>query len=223
MTSSAQPSGAFQKRLLVVENEALLRDLISRLLSQHGFAVETASNAGEAKVRIDAFDPDAVILDIDLGLGPNGLQIAEVLAEENPEIGVVFLTNLPDARFAESVDMSRFSGAAFLRKGELVDATVLVRAVDAVLRDRVSREFRHDRSSSRPLGELSATQLTVLRLIAEGKTNSQIAEMRSTSIRAVEAVVSRVLRHLGIEPAASGNPRVEAARVYFDTFGTTAR
>ena len=222
MTSLTYFSGAFQKRLLVVENEGLLRDLIARLLGDYGFAIKTASNAGEAKVCVGAFDPDAVILDIDLGLGPNGFHVAEVLAEENPEIGVVFLTNLPDARFAESVDMTRFSGAAFLRKGELVDATVLVRAVDAVLRDRVSHEFRHDRSVSRPLGKLSATQLTVLRLIAEGKTNSQIAEMRSTSIRAVEAVVSRVLRHLGIDPAVSGNPRVEATRVYFDTFGTTS-
>jgi len=85
----------------VVENESLLRDLIARSLEAVGFNVTTAANASDAKRACKAVDPDACIVDIELGPGPDGFDFAEYLSREAPDVGVVFLTNLPDPRFAK--------------------------------------------------------------------------------------------------------------------------
>lgn len=204
---------------MVVENESLLRDLIARMLETSGFTVTTAANAADAKRAIDSTDPDAVVIDIDLGLGPNGFDLADAVSRETPERGIVFLTNLPDPRFAGSGTHQVHSGAAYLRKSQLVDSHDLIEALAAVLRNRVGAEFRHDLNRGRPLAALSSNQLRVLRLVAEGKTNAHIAAVRGTTVRAVEAMLARIFGLLEIDSADEGNPRVEAAHAYFVAAG----
>jgi DNA-binding NarL/FixJ family response regulator len=65
------------------------------------------------------------------------------------------------------------------------------------------------------LAELSAKQLEVLKLIAEGLSNQQIADARQTSVRAVEGMVSRIFEALGIDVQDAGNSRVDAVKKYF--------
>ena len=204
----------FQKRVLVVENEPLLRDLIARMLEQEGFAVSTAENAVEAKHAVDETDPDALVLDIELGPGPSGFDLASVVMQENPARGIVFLTNLPDPRFVEN-SLASTDRFAYLRKSEMMTASPLVAALDAVMRDQIGAEFRHDLLDRRPLAQLTSTQVEILQLVASGKSNAQIAQLRGTGLRAVETVISRVFARLGIDLASEGNPRVEAARLYF--------
>ena len=69
-------------------------------------------------------------------------------------------------------------------------------------------------AAGRPLGNLSRKQIGVLKMVSEGMTNSQIAEYRGTTIRAVEGIISRIFDGLGINPTAEGNARVEASRRY---------
>lgn len=88
------------RTIVVVENESLLRDLIARSLEAAGFQVSTAANAADARRAVKASDPDACVVDIELGPGPNGFDFAEFLGRDSPDVGVVFLTNLPDPRFA---------------------------------------------------------------------------------------------------------------------------
>lgn len=202
-----------QRHVLVIEDEPLLRDLLAKSLETNGFVVTTAANAADAKRAVKTADPDAILVDIELGPGPTGLDFAEVISRQRPDIGVVFLTNLPDPRFSGKDSKSIAKNQAYIRKGAIDSGTELVDALEAVLRDRVTKAYRHDLSSNRPLAELSQRQLSVLKLVAEGKTNAQIAELRGTSIRAVESMLSRIFEALRIEPNAS-NPRVEAAAKY---------
>ncbi len=81
------------------------------------------------------------------------------------------------------------------------------------MRDRITNDYRHDLASNRPLSQLSQRQLETLRLVADGKTNSQIAEIRGTSVRAVESMLQRVFELMDIDPNAS-NPRVLAVSKY---------
>ncbi len=217
--SSESAQQVFTKRVIVVENDVLLCDLIARMLEQHRFSVLTAHNAVDAQRLIATTDPDALVLDIDLGLGPNGFDLANMVRAENPERGIVFLTNLPDPRFVAGGADAMNPRSAYLRKSQLIASTDLVDALDAVLRDQIGSDFRHDLLGSRPLAKLSSTQIHVLTLVARGKSNSQIAEARGTSVRAVEAVISRIFSLLGIDPSTEGNPRVEAARAYFEATG----
>jgi DNA-binding NarL/FixJ family response regulator len=202
------------RTVVVVENESLLRDLIARSLEAAGFHVATAANAADAKRACKAVDPDACVLDIELGHGPSGFDFADYLARESPDVGVVFLTNLPDPRFAQRDLKTVKQNQAYLRKSQLVDSKDLVEALNAVLKEQGVSSFRHDQQADRPLAELSKRQISVLQLLADGLSNAQIAEARGTTVRAVEGMVSRIFQALQIDAQADGNARVESARRY---------
>lgn len=208
-----------QRTIVVVENESLLRDLIARSLEAAGFDVSTAANAADAKRAVKATDPDVCVVDIELGPGPNGFDFAEYLSREAQDVGVVFLTNLPDPRFANRDSKSISQNQAYLRKSQLVDSKELIEAVNAVLKEQDVDKFRHDQNQTRPLAELSRRQISVLKLVAEGQSNNQIAEQRGTTVRAVEGMVSRIFIALGVDAQGVGNARVEATRMYLSAAG----
>jgi DNA-binding NarL/FixJ family response regulator len=207
------------RSVVVVEDEALLRDLIAQSLETAGFLVTTAANAADAKRVCLATDPDAVVVDIELGAGPDGFEFAEALHKETPDVGIVFLTNLPDSRFAGRDVKNLPRNVAYLRKSQLTETRELVNALEAVLSDSRDGIPRHDLQSDRPMAELSRRQISVLQLLAHGFSNSQIAEQRGTSVRAVEGIISRIFSALAIDPGAEGNARVEAAREYLTVSG----
>ena len=208
-----------QRTIVVVENESLLRDLIARSLEAAGFDVSTAANAADAKRAVKATDPDVCVVDIELGPGPNGFDFTEYLSRDAQDVGVVFLTNLPDPRFANRDSKSISQNQAYLRKSQLVDSKELIEAVNAVLREQDVDKFRHDQNQTRPLAELSRRQISVLKLVAEGQSNNQIAEERGTTVRAVEGMVSRIFIALGVDVQGVGNARVEATRMYLSATG----
>ena len=208
-----------RRTIVVVENESLLRDLIARSLETAGFDVSTAANAADAKRAVKASDPDVCVVDIELGPGPNGFDFAEYLSREAEDVGVVFLTNLPDPRFANRDSKSITQNQAYLRKSQLVDSKELIEAVNAVLKEKDVDKFRHDQNQDRPLAELSRRQISVLKLVAEGYSNNQIADERGTTVRAVEGMVSRIFQALGVDAQGVGNARVEATRMYLSAAG----
>ena len=203
----------YARHILVVEDEHLLRDLLARTLESLGFEVTTAANAADAKRAVKTADPDAMLVDIELGPGPTGLDLAEVIARQRPDIGIVFLTNMPDPRFSGKDSKAVLKNQAYMRKSAINSGSELIEAIEAVLKDSVTKEYRHDLASNRPLADLSQRQLATLKLVAEGKTNQQIAALRGTSVRAVEAMVSRIFQSLGLD-SSSANPRVEAVAQY---------
>jgi DNA-binding NarL/FixJ family response regulator len=210
------------RTVVVVENDSLLRDLIARSLEANGFVVSTAANAADAKRAVTAADPDACVLDIELGAGPNGFDFADYLGRESPDVGVVFLTNLPDPRFANRDLKTVKQSQAYLKKSQLADFKELIEAINAVLSEKNVDNFRHDKNQDRPLARLSRRQLSVLKLVADGHSNAQIAQLRGTTVRAVEGMVSRIFQSLGIEAQGAGNARVEAAKVYLNASGAVA-
>lgn len=206
------------RHVLIVENEPLMRDLLAHSVESAGFVVTTAANAADAKRALKSVDPDAMVVDIELGPGPNGFELVESLAPQTPAIGVVFLTNLPDPRFGAKDDGAIKSNQAYLRKGAIQTGQELVSAIEAVLKDELTDDYRHDLASNRPLATLSRRQIETLALVSEGKTNSQIAALRGTTVRAVEGMLSRIFDLMSIDPKSS-NPRVEATAQYLRAKG----
>ena len=90
-----------ERKILVVEDESLLRNLIANLLESEGFLVQTAGSAVEAKRVAKLFDPDLALLDIELGDGPNGLDLAESLLALYPGLSVFFLTHIAEPRLVD--------------------------------------------------------------------------------------------------------------------------
>ena len=207
----------FERKVLIVEDEQLLRTLIADVLVAEGFVVQTAGTAAEARKVADDFDPDVALLDIELGDGPNGIDLAGIFRKKSPEIGLVFLSHIPEPRVVGIDNRAIPKNAAYLVKERIGESGVLRAAIEAALRDRVNREFRDDKKPH-ALSSVSRSQLDVLKLVALGKSNAEIAEARGTTVRAVENLVKRALDAAGIS-GSEGNARVLAAREFIKVAG----
>lgn len=121
--------------MLVVEDETFTASLIADVLRSQDFAVVTAGDVVEARAAVRDFDPDVALLDISLGHGPTGLDLAFVLHRQRPDIAILFLTRHPDHRTA-GISLDEIPpNAGFLRKDMVRDTDYLVRSIDAVLAD----------------------------------------------------------------------------------------
>jgi DNA-binding NarL/FixJ family response regulator len=205
---------------MVVEDEGLLRGLVAAELARSGFTVETAGDGASALALAATFDPDAIVMDVDLGRGPSGFDVAIVLAQRSPGIGVVFLTNIaaPEAVQVRATELPH--GCAYLRKTTVGEPGMIAAALDAVLSDApLPRAFRHDLARGDPMRSLSRAQVEVLDLIAEGLSNQEIADRRGSSLRAVERLINRTFTALGLAEHTAGNARVLATRAYLEARG----
>ena len=209
------PNELFQRSVVIVEDDSFMRSLLAEYLEKAGFLVSTASSAADARRQINAVDPDAVVIDIDLGPGQSGLDVAAALNTEANEVGIVFLTNYSDPRFAGEELTRIHPKAAYLNKHMIEDSSTLLLALNAVLVERDVEAYRYDKRTDRPMARLSASQIQALRLLADGKTNQQIAEARQRSIDATESLITRTLASLGLDSNADINARVSAAKEFF--------
>jgi DNA-binding NarL/FixJ family response regulator len=204
----------YSRSVVVIEDDNLVRSLIASHLESAGFQVAVAANYTDAMRLIKVVDPDALVVDIDLGPGPNGLDIAERVRKNTDEVAIVFLTSISDPRFVDSSLAKNAPAIAYLNKHLVTEAKVLVNALESALTDTVDESQRHDLRDDRPLGSLSRLQIQILKLISEGKTNQQIAEIRGRSLGATESAISRTLKALGLDANSDVNSRVLATNQY---------
>lgn len=201
-----------QRRVLVFDPQPLFRDLVVCSLKHADFDAYGAGTPEEAWRGISQHDPDAVLLELNINSCESGVEFAEAMLELSPGIGLVFLT---DVRHPKIIDPERGDlprGAAFLHKSSLSGTEEIVAALDGVLRGRADVP-RHDREYAAGWEHLSSQQIDVLRLIAEGHSNKEIASLRGTQVRSVEALIGRTFDQLEIHfPGGEGNRRVLAAR-----------
>jgi len=210
------------RRLVVVEDEPLVQDLLVHELNRAGFHVRAANSTSSARQVIDEFDPDVILLDVDLGAGPNGIHLAHLLATTRPDIAVLILTKYPDARSASSDGIELPISVGFLRKHLVSDTSYLLSALEKVLADK-SVEVRQDSTTPNAFEGLSDRQFTVLQLLAEGFVNAEIASRMGSSVKSVERYLDQLYSQLGIETKGPLNPRVAAAKAYYLEIGTGPR
>jgi DNA-binding NarL/FixJ family response regulator len=211
----------YQRNIVVVEDDDLLRSLLADSLERAGFRVTTAANAADARRAIHTADPDAVVLDIDLGQGPNGFDIAETLRRDSKDVGIVFLTSVPDPRFMGKESKQIPKNEAYVNKSLISESKIIIDALEAVLRESDLKDFRHHEIENRPLGNLSNTQVEIIKLLSEGKTNQQIADLRERSLGSTESMIARTLEALGIQNDKDVNGRVAAVRKYLNVVRPT--
>ena len=161
---------------------------------------------------VKAHNPELIIADIDLGIGPTGIDVVQRARADNPDIGVVFITNLSDPRITGKGWSAIPSDAAYIVKTAITSTNALRQAVTDALDGR--------QSLSRPVSAvtttqlLSNTQIGVLKLVSEGLSNEEIATARNTTVRAVERLLNRMMVSAGVSPGPSA--RVQLARLYWD-------
>ena len=192
---------AYPRVILVVEDDPMTRVLLADMLETAGFVALMADDTVSAQRLFRSSDPDGVILDVDLGHGINGFDLADAFRRRSPAIAMLFLTNMPDSRFAARATSSLPDGIAYLRKDQLFNKAILLDALEAALCGDVKNEHRHDHLADRPNNALSRTQVEVMNLVAQGRSSSDIAQVRGTNVRTVHYVIARSLERMGIDPS----------------------
>ncbi len=214
------PSGALT-RVMLVEDHALVRSAVRQAISARDIDVvgETAT-AEEAIPMAIELRPDMILVDIDLP-GMSGLELVRELAPRLPETKIVMLT-VSSAR-RDLFDAIHYGAVGYLTKDMTPEA--LVRAIRGAregdlpmprrLAAEVIGELARGRGAAPPaapgahgLSRLTARESEVLRMIANGQTDREAADVLGISVRTVETHVSNLLHKLGVRN------RAEAARIH---------
>ena len=218
MGDSVRVTPASPRTVLLVEDHPLMRALVERSLQDDGFVVESVDTSRRAIREFEAIDPDVLVTDIDLGDRPNGVELATLLRAQAPYLGVVFLTNYTSLDALES-SVKPPEHAAFVHKGSVEHAGQLRQAIDSALDDSSAALVLAARQDDDPIARLSSTQLSVLRQIAEGWNNAEIASQRGVTLRSAERLITRTFEALGINGDDRRNARVTATRMYIRAYG----
>lgn len=205
------------RRVMVVEDDDFVRGLMSHAISRSGFEVVALPGVVEATRAFGDFDPDALVVDIHLGPGPTGMDLAHSLSSRSPGLAVLAVSNYPSAA-AAGVSGELPDPFAFVCKSDLDAPEVLLAALESVLTDRTIPVMESSGSES-PLRDLTPVQIEVLRLMAAGWTNAEIANQRGATQRSVEAMSHRIFSRLGVNDDPRKSPRVEAVKLYTQVFG----
>lgn len=209
------------RRVLVVEDDAFTRSLVARVLTDAGFDVSTAATAVEAAHEFADMDPDAVVLDIHLGEGVNGVDLANRFRAEAPWLAVIAVSNYPNPVSA-GLPQRLPEDSAFINKSAITDADHLLEVVESTLRNQGSVSTMPEAEAS-PVASLGPAQIATLRMLAMGWSNAEIAERRGSTVRSVERMVHKVFAALDLNGDPAINPRVEAVKMYAAVFGMPAR
>jgi len=210
-------------RVVIGEDDVLLREGISRILE--GAGLDVVAQTGDAEDflrRARAHRPDVAVVDVQMP--PNneddGLRAALELREERPETGVLVLSQHFEESYAIDLIGDHAEGVGYLLKERVGDVSVFIDAVRRVaqggtaLDPEIVGRMLGRRRVAGPLDELSPRERDVLREMAEGKSNRGIAEALVVTDAAVEKHVGNIFRKLEIEPAATEHRRVLAVLRY---------
>lgn len=199
-------------RVILVEDDQFARSVVSGLLDRSGYQVVTVGSAAEAIKNLDDFDPHVVLLDLDLGEGPSGLTVLEHVTTQAPWVAVVILSSHRSPKLVDPKFLPEKHNFVQLVKADVTSAEMISEAIKAALSG--------EKYAVAPQGEvvtLTAAQADVLRMIAQGRSNQEIADARGTGLRAAEAMIQRTLEALGIQTSDGVFGRVPAAQLYRDS------
>lgn len=194
-------TGAAPLRILLVDDQQLLRRGLLMLLSTvDGFeVVDQAADGAEALARIPTARPDVVLSDVRMP-GMDGLELVEHCRTEHPDLPVLLLTTFDDEPVVRGALAA--GAAGFLLKDTSTDALAqAIRSVadgGMVLDPRIARiaTSAPPAPSDEPLAVLTRMERLVAEQVAEGRTNSEIAEHLVLAEGTVKNHVSALLRKL---------------------------
>jgi DNA-binding NarL/FixJ family response regulator len=216
-------AGAGTVRVVIADDSVLLRDGLVRLLTESGFEVVAA--VGDAPALFDAVterDPDLVLVDVRMPPThtDEGIQAALRLRRERPGLAVVVLSQYVEERYAGELLAGDTSGVGYLLKDRVVDIEDFVRSLrrvaaggDAVDAEVVRQLLGRTRRTSE-LDRLTPREREVLAAMAEGLSNTGIAEKLVVSAGAVEKHIGNVFAKLALEPTDGAHRRVMAVLTY---------
>lgn len=207
-------------KLLIVENDAFAGNFMSKSLSDAGFSnILVADTAVHAMRIFREINPDAVLIDIELGTGPNGIDLARAFRKVNDIVGVVFLTSIVDPRLIDLKGAEIPNSSIYLSKSLVSGLTEIAASLheSIVIGKNKSDGFvvKHKNGST----ELTNGQCELIRLIAQGLSNKEIAKSKFVTVKSVENSIARLAKKLEFKDENTNSQRVLIARRYYQLIG----
>ena len=210
-------------RVVIGEDDVLMREGIARLLTEAGF--EVAAQAGDAVAFLRkalAHRPDVAIADVRMPPGrlDDGLRAALELRRQRPDTGVLVLSQYYDERYAVELIGDRAEGVGYLLKERVgdvdafTDAVARVAAGGSALDTEIVARMLGRRRPESALDQLTPRERDVLAAMAEGKSNRGIADALFVTEAAVEKHVTSIFHKLQLSAAAGEHRRVLAVLSY---------
>jgi DNA-binding NarL/FixJ family response regulator len=210
-------------RVLIADDEILLREGLARLLAEAG--IEVVGNVGTAEEllrRVELTRPDVAIVDIKMPPThtDEGLVAAQEIRRSHPDVGVLVLSHYLESHYAMRLLEEHPEASGYLLKERVKDVSVLVDALERIDEGEsvldptiVARLVGKPREQS-PLDELTGREREVLALIAEGHSNDAVCKKLFLSPKTVETHVRHILLKLGIRETPDYHRRVLAVLAY---------
>jgi DNA-binding NarL/FixJ family response regulator len=207
-------------RIVIAEDSVLLREGLARLLDAAGHEVVAA--VGDPDALVDAVrvhEPDLSIVDVRMPPThtDEGIQAAHRLREENPATRILVLSQIVSGRAAADLLTTGEGGIGYLLKDRVGNVEEFLTTIDTiaaggeVIDPHVVRKLLRHRPR---IDELTPRETDVLALMAEGKTNTAIAEALVVSDAAVAKHINRIFAKLALGTDDSLHKRVQAVLTY---------
>ncbi len=210
-------------RLVIADDEALLREGLARLLQDAGFEVAGRCGDAEALLRlVEAHQPDVAIVDIRMppGHGDDGLIAAQEIRRRHPDVGVLVLSHYLDSRYAARLLEEVPAGAGYLLKDCVSEVAVVADALrridegECVIDPTIVSRLVARKRARGPLDVLTEREREVLALVAEGRSNGAIGEKLFLSRKTVDAHVSQIFLKLDLRESPEHHRRVLAVLTF---------
>jgi DNA-binding NarL/FixJ family response regulator len=213
-------------RVVLADDSLIVREGIAQLLGAAD-GIEIAASCDDLESLLEAVDrhrPDVVLTDIRMPPSgtDEGIQVAARLRESHPDTGVVVLSQYSEPSYALALLESGSDRRAYLLKERVHDRTQLLSTIQTVagggsvidpkiVEVLVAAKARADRS---PLSELTPREREVLGEIAQGKSNTAVAESLVLTKRAVEKHINAIFMKLNLASEEDVAKRVKAALMF---------
>ena len=197
--------GGLMVKVLIVENEGLFRDMLKISLGSipNMEIVDVVCDGLTAIQTSSQLQPDVVLMDIELGGEPNGIEAGRTIKSNHPDMGMILLSAHKEREYVSTIASDDLSGWSYVLKQSVTDAGALVRAIEGaacglVVMDQGVVNSMKPRKGSDTAG-LTPRQQEVLSMMAKGYNNSAIAENLVLGTKSVENYINAIYQelHLG--------------------------
>jgi DNA-binding NarL/FixJ family response regulator len=206
--------------VMLVENNQLLLLLVSNLIKT--YPLNLINSCASFEVALEAFKkntPEVVVLDLDLGDGPNGYELALIMRQINPELGIVFYSSFNDERFIIKRNSQKLNKYVFLRKNQIINDDAIYEAIKQALEKITDNSKYSNQEIAKYYENFNEREIELMNYVASGFSNKKIASLFKIEIKSCENAISRLAKKLNLPQEDSTNQRILITRKYLEFCG----